>query len=557
VNLTRAALSVGGKAGMRESRFRVWFCIDVSLPPGAVGRSRRTARLLIAAVCAMAMLGAAPAGAAAMLGAAPAGPGGTVAVTQTVASGAARSLGEPAAAQDSAVSVVVATTFGSAGAQVRAWTKPAGSGSWTAAGLVLPAGFGSSYDASAAAGPGGPLLVVAGASPAGQACITNGSVALADVYSSGRLGPVRLISDQRGTGRFDDRPAVAVGLDGTVWVAWSQGPDADACQDVGTGDRVEVAVSHDGGRTFSSPVPMPADGGDAAFGARLAPLGGGRVAVSWTESDGPEDQAVLVSVLGPGGQVTRPQRVLAGDALPLVLPGASFYDFPAGDITALPGGALVVAAPFWRYGRGVIDLAVGLPGGQWRSSVIAPPDGADLLLPALGATSPASARLICAVHVRAADRLGYDWADLRISGQGPATASAGLAPLTPAPAGPGFFELGEELSVTGSPSGLLSSVVVAGRGGAVLQTESWTAPRPAITASPSARTPAPVPAPSRTRPGARGAQAGAARSGSVWAWLVIAAAAVIIVSAALLAARTARRRGARGTSGPRHRAGPG
>jgi hypothetical protein len=229
-----------------------------------------------------------------------------------VASGPARSLGEPAAARDSAVSVVVATTFGPAGLRVRAWTRPAGSGSWTAAGLVLPAGFGPSYDASAAAGPDGPLLVFAGASPAGQACIANGSVALADVYSSGRLGPARLISDQRGTGRFDDRPVVAVGPDGTVWVARSQGPAINACQDVGTGDRVEVVVSHDGGRTFSPPVPMPADGGDAAFGARLAPLGGGRVAVSWTESDGRGDQVVRVSVLGPGGQVTPPQRVLAG-----------------------------------------------------------------------------------------------------------------------------------------------------------------------------------------------------------------------------------------------------
>jgi hypothetical protein len=492
---------------------------------------------MIAAVCATAMLGSAPASAAALRQAAPAA-GGTAAVTQTVASGASRSLGEPAAARDTAVSVAVATTFGPAGARVRAWTRPAGAASWTAAGLVLPAGFGSSYDASAAAGPDGPLLVVAGASPAGQACIANGSVALADVSPAGRLGHVALVSDQRGTGRFDDRPTVAVGPDGTVWVAWSQGPDADACQDVGAGDRVEVAVSHDGGRTFAPPVPMPADGGDAAFGARLAPLGGGRVAVSWTESDRPGDQVVLVSVLGPGGHLTGPQRVLAGDALPLVLPGASFYDFPAGDITALPGGTVLVAAPFWRGGHGVIDLAAGRPGGPWRSSVIAPPDGADLLLPALGAMSPASARLICAVHVRAADRLGYDWADLRVSARGPATAPAGLARLTPAPAGPGFFELGEELSVTGSPSGLLSAVVVAGRGGAVLQTESWTAPGPVIAVPPPDRASAARPAPSRAIAGARGARAAAARSGGVWAWLVIAAAVVCALGAALLAART-------------------
>ena len=77
---------------------------------------------------------------------------------------------------------------------------------------------------------------------------------------------------------------VAAGQHGMVWVAWSQGPDADACQNVGAGDRIEVAVSHDAGRTFGAPVAMPADGGHSAFGVRLAPLPGGQVAVSWTET---------------------------------------------------------------------------------------------------------------------------------------------------------------------------------------------------------------------------------------------------------------------------------
>ena len=103
---------------------------------------------------------AAAVGAVATLAAA-AGPGTTV-LSGTVTTGPARSLGEPAAAQDTAVSAVVATTFGPAGAQVSAWTRRAGAGSWTPAGRVLPAGFGSSYDASAAAGPSGPVLVVAG-----------------------------------------------------------------------------------------------------------------------------------------------------------------------------------------------------------------------------------------------------------------------------------------------------------------------------------------------------------------------------------------------------------
>ena len=79
---------------------------------------------------------------------------------------------------------------------------------------------------------------------------------------------------------------VAAGQHGMVWVAWSQGPDADACQNVGAGDRIEVAVSHDEGRTFGAPVAMPADGGHSAFGVRLAPLPGGQVAVSWTETTG-------------------------------------------------------------------------------------------------------------------------------------------------------------------------------------------------------------------------------------------------------------------------------
>src|SRR5699024_6422201 len=124
--------------------------------------------------------------------------------------------------------------------------------------------------------------------------------------------------------------------------AWSQGPDADACQDVGSGDRIEVAVSHDGGQTFAAPVAMPADGGHSAFGVRLAPLPGGQVAVSWTETMGTGEQGVLVSVLSANGHPGQPELALAGDGPPLALPGASFYDFPAGDIAALPDGTLMV-----------------------------------------------------------------------------------------------------------------------------------------------------------------------------------------------------------------------
>ena len=304
---------------------------------------------------------------------------------EQVATGPARSLGEPAAAQDAAATAVTATTFGAAGAQAAVWTKGSGAATWRRAGSVLPAGFGSSYDPAAAAAPGGPLLVVAGTAPPGEECIANGSVAIASVGSQGKLSAATLVSDQRGTGSFDDRPMVAAGQHGLVWVAWSQGPDADACQDVGAGDRIEVAVSHDAGRTFSDPVALPADGGHSAFGVRLAPLPGGQAAVSWTETTAAGDQAVLVSVLGADGRPGQPEAVLTGDGPPLVLPGASFYDFPAGDITALPSGKLLVAAPFWVSGRSVIKLAAGTPGGRWQQTTLNPPAGADLLLPALGA----------------------------------------------------------------------------------------------------------------------------------------------------------------------------
>lgn len=419
------------------------------------------------------------------------------AAVEKVAVGASRSLGEPAAAQDSAVTAVTATSFGAAGAQAEVWTRRAGGTAWRRAGAVLPTGFGTSYDPAAAAAPGGPLLVAAGTAPPGEQCITNGSVAIASVGADGRPGAARLVSDQRGTGSFDDRPVVAVGQHGMVWVAWSQGPDADACQDVGDGDRIEVAVSRDGGRTFGDPVAMPADGGHAAFGVRLAPLPGGQAAVSWTETMESGDQAVLVSALGADGHPGQPVVALTGDGPPLVLPGASFYDFPAGDIAALPGGKLVVAAPFWVSGRSVIKVAVGLPGGRWQETDLSPPVGADLLLPALGVLSPGVVRLVCAVHTRLGDRLGYDWGDVTLGGRGPGVGHAGLTALTAAPPGPGFFEIGEELALARTPGGLLTAVVVAGRDGATLETAAFSAP-PAATVPPGgAGTPAAAPG---TRP---------------------------------------------------------
>jgi hypothetical protein len=43
-----------------------------------------------------------------------------------------------------------------------------------------------------------------------------------------------------------------------------------------------------------------------------------------------------------GGLALPPQQVLTGPPMPLDLPGASFYDFPASNLAVLPDGRLAV-----------------------------------------------------------------------------------------------------------------------------------------------------------------------------------------------------------------------
>jgi len=137
----------------------------------------------------------------------------------------------------------------------------------------------------------------------------------------------------------------------------------------------------------------------------------------------------------------------------------------------------------------VIKLAAGTPGGRWQQTSLNPPAGADLLLPALGLLSTGGVRLLCAVHTRSGDRLGYDWAGITLTGHGPSASSPGLAALTQAPSGPGFFEIGEELALTPTQGGLLTAVVVAGQDGAALETATFSAP-PASAPPDNAGTPA-------------------------------------------------------------------
>jgi hypothetical protein len=210
----------------------------------------------------------------------------------------------------------------------------------------------------------------------------------------------------------------------------------------------------------------------------------------------------------------------------------------------------------------VIKLAVGTPGGRWQQTTLNPPAGADLLLPALGLLSPGDVRLLCAVHTRLGDRLGYDWAGITVTGQGPSVSSPGLAALTQAPTGPGFFEIGEELALARTQGGLLTALVVAGQDGAALETATFSAP-PAATApprntgTPASRTPSPG-APGTSGPAAPGASTARAASdrphgfATTAAWLAAAALCCAVAAVAAVALLLRRRR--RGTARPaRHR----
>ena len=216
----------------------------------------------------------------------------------------------------------------------------------------------------------------------------------------------------------------------------------------------------------------------------------------------------------------------------------------------------MVAAPFWAAGRSVIKVAAGAPGGRWQQTSLNPPAGSDLLLPALGLLSTGGVRLLCAVHTRSGDRLGYDWTDVTVTGQDPAVSPAGLTALTQAPSGPGFFEIGEELALTPTQGGLLTAVVVAGQDGAALETATFSAP-PAATApphntgTPASRTPSPgAPGTSgRAAPGAGTTRAAGDRPhgfATTAAWLAAAAVCCVVAAGALLLRR--RRPGT-----PRHR----
>lgn len=468
-------------------------------------------------------------------------------IVSEVASGAFRRFGEPAAAATQAGQVVAASSFVS-GAEVMLWSRPGASGSWSAGSALLPAGFVASYDPAASPGPGGTVLVAVGASVAGPAgCLNGGSVFLdgVDPATGGRAAPV-LVDDERAGSGFDDRPAVATGPAGRVWVAWSHGPAADRCQVVGHDDAIQFASSTDGGRSFTAPVTLARPAGGAAFGVSIVPMGGGKAALAWAETTPAGALCVVVARVGGSGVTGAPQVVATSVALPRILPGASFYAFSVARAALVGDGRLALVWPAWQAGRGEVMVALGTPGAQgWSSAAVAPAPGQDLLLPAVAAAGPGRALVVYADHTRIGDALGYDSVALDVSG---APAAGPAESVIPAVGGPGFFELGETLSLGTFGSSDVATVVSGSPTASRVLVASWSlptalvSPSPSPAAPPSASAPASRLATGTSSPGSRSEHSGRSGSGS-HADLILGAlvAAVLVGSVIVLRARALRR----------------
>ncbi|MGH9067009.1 MAG: sialidase family protein [Acidimicrobiales bacterium] len=415
------------------------------------------------------------------------------------------SIAEAAAAQSRRGTVVVATNGLTPGpASITAWSRPRGSAAWTTGVAVRPAGFSASYDPAVTALPGGAVAVVGVATVGGQgACLPQSSVYLATTGSHGlTFGTPVVVDDRRQGGGFDDRPYVAAGPGGRLWVAWSHGTPADQCQVVGASDQVQLATSNDGGHDFSTPVTLPRATEGAAFGVQIAPLGNGRAAVSWAELAGGQ-VTIVMSLVRADGSYTPPQVVATHSALPRLLHGASFYSFSLPSLASFDHGRdLALAWPVWQDGVGQIVVAESSNlGRSWSTTSIAPGPGSDLLLPALAAEGPNRLRLLFADHTRAGDVVAYQTLLATVT---PATGAISLGPVTTAVAGrtgPGFKELGEFTLLNTSAHAVVGAVVDGGSANATLDFLHWPvtgAPAGPATTSPSTTPTTPATAPPTT-----------------------------------------------------------
>ncbi|MFN2517440.1 MAG: sialidase family protein [Jatrophihabitantaceae bacterium] len=157
--------------------------------------------------------------------------------------------------------------------------------------------------------------------------------------AAGHAGAVylRTVLLARGTpganGLFNDKTALAVDnsghhFDGTVYAAWSQFHGARG------NNEVDVAVSHDGGRTFSAPIKVSQTVGDSQF-ADVAVGPDGTATVVWrTFSDRTPkvDSVVAVRSTDGGATWTRPATV------------ATFAPYDKSDVYGSPTAAAAASS---------------------------------------------------------------------------------------------------------------------------------------------------------------------------------------------------------------------
>jgi hypothetical protein len=257
-----------------------------------------------------------------------------------------------------------------------------------------------------------------------------------------------------------------------VWVGWSHGTAADACDLVGQHDQIMVSVSANGGRRFGRPFTIATLG--ANFGVQIAPTGPGHAEIAWAESFPSGLYRILVAQITDSHLVGPPTVVGAGTALPAHLPGASFPSFTLPSLTLIDGRPALTWAS-WIDSRAVIDLALPATSGSgWRRLTIPPAAGHDDLLPSLGTLSNGTILLLNAVHRRATDSVAYEIRAVGTSSTAAGIAASGVRTIAGGGPGPAFRELGESLQIATDPAATTTGFVVASAQASRLETAVWT-----------------------------------------------------------------------------------
>jgi hypothetical protein len=481
-------------------------------------------------------------------------PSAPVPAVTTVTTAARGSIGEPAAAASPGGELVAATSFDGE-PEVEVWTRKGAASGWASPVRIMPPGFTRSYDPSTAPTRSG-FVVVSGASRGGKgACLGDGSI-FATRFVGGVASTSVLVDGSVGANHVDDRPTVATGPNATVWAGWSERPTSQECNVAGGTGPTAVAVSLDGGETFSSPLLITPPVAGNTFGVQIRPLGQHRAVVAYSvvSADQPATVSVGLAVvaLGPAGlQLVHQSVVVFGPALPATLAGGTFYAYSNPGLALLPRSQAAVIVPVLVDGRSELKVASGgLNSSNWSDTELLAPGDDSLLLANL---IPVSARalLVMAAEFRPSNgTLSYLDCQLPLSNGGVDAQTCPMSLVAGPTAESNYGELGEEtpLSYSLSQKQVVSALVAGNPAGLSLELVAWS------TGSLARSTPAGTTSTSLGRISAEpiGHSAGQSRAASTF-WPVLAVVALTPLVAGIVKRRRAvlRRRARRSPPGGR------